>query len=606
MEMKSMCFRFYSVDENEEDLPNARKYGTVFIPVPHVKKEEMILTFRIGGLAIYRAGNDFWAEILSAQNSGIRRCLEIPTCIDPQIANSVPDHPRAVIESMIADEMVCDGRFYQKVAEPRYYICPNVTWRRLNMTYSMDEARDIAENGLRVFNAFEYEKALEVGNMIRILSHEDSKSPKDVCPPRLIEVLDPSYKPTFGGDPVPGKLLTQKELNKLQGLDLEFRSGTDDYIYNLEDSSAFCGPYEEFCKIVLGDLPHDSYKNREAAVIKHLEMSGDVYARTDDEIEGESVTRIADIIRTCDVREIHYAAAQILGLNEKMNFQMPKTPEESEEEIPFDTIRESVKDYLEFSHETSKEWAFNLTFEQITRQHIDLIAAVAGCCDTEVIYLAADCILGTNPDLLSDPASTDTEETEDEDAGDYGMAMVFTSPRGKTIRFDSWGNSEDEKGNPIYYVGMCCHCHNKYRSILGNRAAKSPSATACYVKGCENNTDYYADFAAEDVTFVEDFETVPGAFEYGCYHFVPVGTFKNKEFNEIVKKLRIDPELGVCTAGYTYPCKVPYSHESFYDASSVKTADVFKCLENGKLYTACQNDLQLYKGEYIALGLEWD
>ena len=572
------------------------------VPVLHAKPEELIPAFRVGNETIYRIGKEFWVKMVNADNYSNLLSLRQYPC---DVLEDTDEEIVAEVSKRIEKEMSCEGTIYTRVCEPRYYIGSHPHLRLIEETHSIEQARWVDKCGFRVYNAYEFEKAQQVAQMITFLVHEKPKG-EDKFPTPHIQVLESGYQPTIGGNPVPGRLLTQPDLKKLNDLDLEFQSGVTDYIYTLQDTSVFRCAYDEIFKIVVGERQQDSYGDRENAVWKHLELSGDVYEKTDDEIDGELVERITDTIRTCDVREIHYAAAQVIGLNPKMPFQMPKTPEASEEEIPFDTVRESVKDYLEFSHLTSKVWAFNLAFEQITRQQIDIIAAVAGCCDTEVIYLAADCVLGTNPDLLSDPATTDAKEDGDESPSDgYGKAMIFTSPRGKQIRFDSWGDTTDENCNQFYWVGMCPRCHNKYRSILGNRASKDGSGS-CYVKGCEYETDYHVDFEAKDVTFVTDFETVPGSFEYGCYHFLPVGTFKEKDFQKLVKHLRTDPELGVCASGYAYPCKVLYSHKSFYDASTVKSADVFRCLENGKNYTACQNDLKLFEGEYLPLGLEWD
>ena len=51
---------------------------------------------------------------------------------------------------------------------------------------------------------------------------------------------------------------------------------------------------------------------------------------------------------------------------------------------------------------------------------------------------------------------------------------------------------------------MCPHCHNKYRSILGNRADDGGTAQGtCSVKGCENKADYYVDFDKNEVEFGE-------------------------------------------------------------------------------------------------------
>ena len=86
-------------------------------------------------------------------------------------------------------------------------------------------------------------------------------------------------------------------------------------------------------------------------------------------------------------------------------------------------------------------------------------------------------------------------------------------------------------------------------------------------------------------------------FEYGGYHFIPERTLKGAEagFFAMSRKIRLDKELGFCEAGYVYPSKYPYSHESFMAASTDKECDLYRCVENGKLYIPCQHDLQLYQ-----------
>lgn len=89
-------------------------------------------------------------------------------------------------------------------------------------------------------------------------------------------------------------------------------------------------------------------------------------------------------------------------------------------------------------------------------------------------------------------------------------------------------------------------------------------------------------------------------FCYGGKHFVPEGQFDqtNVSLNEVLSKLSVDPELGFCVPDYKYPSKYPYLQDGFYDAATDKKSDVFRCVENGKLYVPCQNDLQQYEGPY--------
>jgi len=87
-------------------------------------------------------------------------------------------------------------------------------------------------------------------------------------------------------------------------------------------------------------------------------------------------------------------------------------------------------------------------------------------------------------------------------------------------------------------------------------------------------------------------------FEYGGLHFIPERQFEpaGKHHSLIhVSRLRLDVELGFCKKGYAYPSKFNYSHEGFYAASTDKKCDIFRCVENGRLYVPCENDLQLYE-----------
>lgn len=85
-------------------------------------------------------------------------------------------------------------------------------------------------------------------------------------------------------------------------------------------------------------------------------------------------------------------------------------------------------------------------------------------------------------------------------------------------------------------------------------------------------------------------------FTFGGYHFIPYRNLSRKESSlyAISRRQRIDIELGFCIPGYVCESKFPYSHESFYAASTSKTSDLFRCVENGKIYIPCQNDLQEY------------
>lgn len=85
-------------------------------------------------------------------------------------------------------------------------------------------------------------------------------------------------------------------------------------------------------------------------------------------------------------------------------------------------------------------------------------------------------------------------------------------------------------------------------------------------------------------------------FKYGGFHFIPERKFtvQERDFFKISRRQRIDRNLGFCIPGYIYESHYAYSHESFYVASPDKECDLFRCVENGKLYLPCENDLQEY------------
>ena len=79
--------------------------------------------------------------------------------------------------------------------------------------------------------------------------------------------------------------------------------------------------------------------------------------------------------------------------------------------------------------------------------------------------------------------------------------MSYISDSGKQIVFDDYVDNIVEHNS--YWVGMCKHCHNKYKNILDNRVDDCGSGF-CSVKGCGNEADYYVDFDMNEVTFIDD------------------------------------------------------------------------------------------------------
>ncbi|MEY8334482.1 DEAD/DEAH box helicase family protein [Lachnospiraceae bacterium 47-T17] len=89
----------------------------------------------------------------------------------------------------------------------------------------------------------------------------------------------------------------------------------------------------------------------------------------------------------------------------------------------------------------------------------------------------------------------------------------------------------------------------------------------------------------------------PGIFEYGGFHFEAVGKLQeNINAQDIILNTRSHNELGI--SDYE-DGQHPYSHSSFYEASTDKTADVFRCVETGKNYLPGEHELFEYVGEFI-------
>jgi hypothetical protein len=91
-------------------------------------------------------------------------------------------------------------------------------------------------------------------------------------------------------------------------------------------------------------------------------------------------------------------------------------------------------------------------------------------------------------------------------------------------------------------------------------------------------------------------------FEYGGYHWRPHRTFEKRDgdFNKQMDHASSDRSLGIATYDWG---KTEYSHASFYAASGESEADIFRCVENGRLYIPCENELFQYneppqKGKY--------
>ena len=84
-----------------------------------------------------------------------------------------------------------------------------------------------------------------------------------------------------------------------------------------------------------------------------------------------------------------------------------------------------------------------------------------------------------------------------------------------------------------------------------------------------------------------------GTFEYGGNHFTPYRKFEKRDgdFVKQTNRMSSDRRLGI--SRYEWQ-KVDYSHAKFYAASGGSDYDIFKCVENGKLYVPCDAELFQY------------
>jgi hypothetical protein len=100
------------------------------------------------------------------------------------------------------------------------------------------------------------------------------------------------------------------------------------------------------------------------------------------------------------------------------------------------------------------------------------------------------------------------------------------------------------------------------------------------------------EWAKQKLAYLEALKE-PGVFEFGGYHFKPERKFEKRDggFSEQMKRVKSDRELGLSTYDWQ---KTDYSYDSFYAASGNSTADVFRCIENGKLYVPCGSELFQY------------
>lgn len=94
----------------------------------------------------------------------------------------------------------------------------------------------------------------------------------------------------------------------------------------------------------------------------------------------------------------------------------------------------------------------------------------------------------------------------------------------------------------------------------------------------------------------ENNTAVSKSFEYNGYHFEPTGILSaGRTLKEIGNETISNNTLGMSAyEGATHP----YSYEEFYNAANSSSADIFKCVENGRLYIPGENELFEYTGNF--------
>ncbi len=80
-------------------------------------------------------------------------------------------------------------------------------------------------------------------------------------------------------------------------------------------------------------------------------------------------------------------------------------------------------------------------------------------------------------------------------------------------------------------------------------------------------------------------------FEYGGLHFIPERRFEPQgQYHRRIPLSRMGQEA----EADLFPGEFAYSHGGFYEAATVKDCDIFRCVENGRLYVPCEDGLRPY------------
>ena len=94
----------------------------------------------------------------------------------------------------------------------------------------------------------------------------------------------------------------------------------------------------------------------------------------------------------------------------------------------------------------------------------------------------------------------------------------------------------------------------------------------------------------------------PYVFEYGGYHFLPVGVkSQTAAFDSLSRNVFTDSEIDICPKNNRKSVnnkKYKYDMTEFYNACNNIPCNIFRCIENDREYYAGKNELFRYVGRY--------
>ena len=114
----------------------------------------------------------------------------------------------------------------------------------------------------------------------------------------------------------------------------------------------------------------------------------------------------------------------------------------------------------------------------------------------------------------------------------------------------------------------------------------------------EVKPEYMPEWAKSKTVLLKHIQDNPLVFEYGGKQFCPFRLFTKSEdsLHFITHHTERDSELGFWKKDLE-GSKFPFVHADFYSAASVKKCDLFVCVDNGKLYCPCANEMYEWSGE---------